>query len=181
MLFIFSALTSQVPCLSKLYTKDCLNNYKEYTITAICDGDTVLAGPGKCEHGFSQNKVRLLGIDAFEIGQKPYGEASKKFLTNLLLNKKVCIELDAQEKDIYERTLGYVFLGKKFVNEELLKSGNAILYNFPPNIKYIKRLKKAQIYARQNMFGAWERHSYILETPAQWRHKHPYKKHVSFR
>lgn len=172
MLFIFSALTSQVPCLSKLYTKDCLNDYKEFTVAAICDGDTVLAGHGKCEHGFSQNKVRLLGIDAFEIGQKPYGESSKKFLTNLLLNKKVCIELDIEEKDKYDRTLGYVFLGKVLVNEEIVKNGHGIINSFPPNTKYIKRLKKAQIYARENKLGIWKEANYIKETPTQWRQKH---------
>ncbi len=63
-----------------------------------------------------------------------------------------------------------------FVNEEVLKNGYAILYDFPPNIKYISKLKKAQIYARQNMLGVWEKQSYIKETPSQWRHKHPFKK-----
>lgn len=216
MLFIIFIFSPQVFCLSKLYTNDCLNDYKEYTVSAICDGDTILIGPGKCEHGFSQNKIRLLGIDAFETGQKPLGEASKKFLSNLLLNKKVCVELDTQEKDKYDRTLGYVFLIKPknviastfatlsvnsakqsnksnmkskiasspprrvlamtkgtnpFVNEELLKEGLAILYSFPPNTKYIKRLKKAQIFARENKLGIWKDNDYIKETPYQFRRR----------
>ena len=62
------------------------------------------------------------------------------------------------------------------LNEELVKNGLALLYDFPPNIKYIDRLKAAQIYARKNMLGVWEKHSYIAETPAEWRHKHPFKK-----
>ena len=66
-----------------------------------------------------------------------------------------------------------------FVNEELLKNGFALLYDFPPNVKYISRLKKAQIYARQNMLGVWENHSYIIETPAQWRKKHPFKQKLT--
>ncbi len=66
-----------------------------------------------------------------------------------------------------------------FINEELLKNGQALLYDFPPNIKYISRLKKAQIYARQNMLGVWEKQNYIKETPYQFRHKRPFKKHMS--
>lgn len=161
----------------------------------VFDGDTVLLT--------NNQKIRLLGIDAFEHDQLPYGPKAKEFLIMLTLNKKVCVETDIEEKDIYGRTLGYVFINGRmdvraygrmeenslnhtptrphahtpiFINEELLKSGNAILYDFPPNIKYIDRLKKAQIFARQNMIGIWEKHSYIPETPAQWRHKHPYKK-----
>ena len=99
----------------------------------------------------------------------------------LLLNKNVCIETDVQKNDIYGRTLGYVFVNKSFINEEILKNGYAILYNFPPNIKYIDKLKKAQVYARQNMLGIWEKQSYILETPSQWRHEHPFKKKLDIK
>ena len=94
----------------------------------------------------------------------------------LLLNKTVCIETDITEKDIYGRTLGYVFTNNLFINESLLKKGLAILYDFPPNTKYIYKLKKAQSYARENMLGIWKEHSYIVETPSQWRHEHPFKK-----
>ena len=114
-------------------------------------------------------KIRLLGIDAFEMGQIPHGKESKDFLRDLLLDKTVCIETDVNEKDIYERTLGYVFLDTAFVNEQILKNGYTVLYNFPPNVKYIDELKKAQAQARENMLGIWEEQDYITETPAQYR------------
>ena len=151
-----------------IFTKDCKKENKDYVVKTVFDGDTVLLN--------NNEKIRLLGIDAFELEQNQYGKVGKDFLSMLVLNKKVCVETDAQENDIYKRTLGYVFLDKKFANEELLKKGYAILYDFPPNIKYIDRLKKAQIYARQNMLGIWREHNYIKETPSQWRHEHPFKK-----
>jgi len=133
-----------------------------FPVEHVFDGDTISA---------HEQKIRLLGIDAYEYDQLPYGKTAKDFLTKLVLGKKVCIETDVEKKDIYERTLGYVFLDKVFVNEELLKNGQAILYNFPPNVKYLQRLKKAQIYARENMLGIWEKENYIKETPYQHRHK----------
>ena len=152
---------------SSLFTKSCLKNSKGFVVKKVFDGDTVLVGNGE--------KIRLLGIDAFEHDQIPYGPKGKEFLTRLLLNKIVCVETDVNEKDVYGRTLWYVFVENLFINEELLKNGYAVLYDFPPNVKYIDRLKKAQVYARENMLGIWEKHDFVLETPAQWRYKHKFK------
>ena len=135
---------------------------------AVFDGDTILLDNNK--------KIRLLGIDAFEHDQNQYGKIGKDYLTKLVLNKKVCVETDVQENDVYNRTLGYVFFNKTFINEEVVKNGLALLYDFPPNVKYLSRLKAAQIYARKNMTGIWKEHNYIKETPSQWRHEHPFKK-----
>lgn len=122
--------------------------------------------------------------------QNEYGKQAKDFLTKLVLNKRVCVETDVEEKDKYDRTLGYVFVrsidqwGKKSIgksklpnrptdlvlaNEELVKNGLAIVYSFPPNTRYLSKLKKAQIFARQSMIGIWKEGNYIKETPGQWR------------
>ncbi len=127
-------------------------------------------------------KIRFLGIDAFEHEQFPYGPPGHKLLSMLVLGKNVCIETDVTEKDKYGRTLGYVFLNdknnQKFINEEIVKSGYAILYPSELNVRYKNRLKKALIYGRSNMLGVWSKYDYILESPSEWRHKHPhhYKK-----
>ena len=149
------------------FSSNCLKDYKEFVVKAVCDGDTISLTD--CKSDQKEKKIRLLGIDAFEHDQFPYGKEGKDFLTKLVLNKKVCIETDVNEKDIYGRTLGYVLLKDTFINEELLKNGLALLYDFPPNTKYIDKLKKAQIYARKNMIGVWKDGDYIKETPAQHR------------
>lgn len=168
-----------------LFTKDCSLNSKQYFVKAVMDGDTILIEKKLEGINKKHERIRLLGIDAFEFDQAPYGLQAKNFLSMLVLNKAICIETDIQKKDVYDRTLGYVFITRLahstnhtpiFVNELLLKSGLAILYDFPPNVKYIERLKKAQTYARRNMLGAWEKQDYILETPSQFRKKHPFKK-----
>ena len=150
------------------FTNNCSKENKQYVVKKVFDGDTILI-----KNEDTETKIRFLGIDAFEHDENIYGKKAKDFLSMLLLNKNVCIETDVQKSDIYGRTLGYVFVNDLLINEELLKNGYAILYDFPPNTKYIYRLKKAQIYARENMLGIWKEHNYIKETPAQWRHKNP--------
>lgn len=169
---------------SSLFSEDCLSDNKKVLVKAVCDGDTISLT--NCKNDQKENKIRLIGIDAFEMGQKPFGEKGRKFLADLVLNKKVCIELDKDKEDKYERTLGYVFVdgsevqGSRvhksknhifFINEELIKNGLAIVYNFPPNVKYVDRLKDAQTYARDNMLGIWENMDYLEETPYEFRHK----------
>ena len=154
----------------QLFTNNCRIENKQSVVKKVFDGDTILVEKG------DGIKIRLLGIDAFEHDENIYGIRGKDFLSMLVLNKNVCIETDVQKNDIYGRTLGYVFVNNLLINEELLKNGLALLYDFPPNTKYLYRLKKAQIYGRENMLGIWEKQSFILETPSQWRHKHPFKK-----
>lgn len=159
------------------FSKNCSNDNKEYFVKEVFDGDTISIIPINHNKNTRYEKIRLLGIDAFEKDQNEFGMLGKQYLTMLLLSKKVCIETDVQEKDKYERTLGYVFLGraldkKRFINEDLVKNGYALLYSYPPNIKYIEGLKKAQVYARANMLGVWSKNEYILETPSEYRKKH---------
>ena len=179
LLILFFLGILNVQCSTdKLFSKNCLQAGNTYRVKRVFDGDTILIEAEKtASTGNKKNeyKIRFLGIDAFEHDQLPYGPKAWDFLTMLVLNKKVCIETDVQEQDRYGRTLGYVFLVSKSVNEELLRNGQALLYDFPPNIKYIDKLKKAETYARKNMLGVWEKQDYIAETPAQWRHKHPHK------
>ncbi|MBI2995700.1 MAG: thermonuclease family protein [Candidatus Melainabacteria bacterium] len=173
-LFLFLAFSFQLSAFSSsIFTNDCTKdtNQNIYKVKFVYDGDTIVLE--------NNETIRLHGIDSFELEQNIYGKKAKDFLANLVLNKNVCIESDLQKIDPYKRTLGYVFIGgthNLFLNEALLKNGFAILANFPPNLRYIFRLKKAQVYARQNMLGVWEKNNFILETPSQWRHKHPFKK-----
>lgn len=167
LLFIFQIPANADYKADTKFSSNCLKDYKEFVVRAVCDGDTISLT--SCKNEEKEKKIRLLGIDAFEHDQVHYGEKGKQFLSKLVLNKKVCIETDVNENDVYGRTLGYVFLNNTFINEELLKNGLALLYDFPPNIKYIDKLKKAQIYARKKMIGVWKDSDYIKETPAEYR------------
>ncbi len=73
--------------------------------------------------------VRLLGINTPERGERYYDKA-KNFLENEILNKSVKLEYGKEKKDLYNRTLAYVFLDSENVNLKLVEEGFANFY-FP--------------------------------------------------
>ncbi len=116
-------------------------------VKEVIDGDTFVT--------FSGEKVRLIGIDTPEEGRFYYYQA-KNALKNLIEGKSVRLEFDIVKKDIYNRLLAYVFIDTIFVNYYLLKNGFSYIYTFPPNLKYINKLRKALDYAIRNKKGMWK-------------------------
>lgn len=128
-------------------------------VKRVIDGDTFVV-----ENGTKKgDKVRLIGVDAPETRNTSrkkigyYGEESKVFLTKLLTNKKVRLLADVGKRDRYGRILAYVYLGKTFVNAELVKKGYAQVYTVPPNIKYAELFVELEREARNHGRGLWKR------------------------
>lgn len=90
-------------------------------VKRVVDGDTI-----EIENN---TKIRMLGINTPEKGERYYAEA-KKFLEDLILNKTIELEKTEEDTDMYERKLRYVFLDEQNVNLELVKNGFANFY-FP--------------------------------------------------
>ena len=136
----------------------------------IYDGDTI----GAVANGRFE-KIRLIGIDAPEMGQRPWGSKARKSLESLVAaaDSKVLLEFDVEQRDKYGRVLGYLWTQDgRLINEELLKKGSAVLFTFPPNVKYVKRLQTAQKMARDNKSGIWGENG-LRETPYEYRKEHP--------
>jgi endonuclease YncB( thermonuclease family) len=95
----------------------------EGTVVKVVDGDTVHI---EISHQFfdvtlTKNvDVRLVGIDAPETKgkEKPLGLKAKAYLTQLIENKKVSVEIEGT--DVYDRYLGTVFLDEVNVNQKLI-------------------------------------------------------------
>ena len=73
----------------------------------------------------------------------------------LIEGKSVRLEYDVQKKDKYNRILAYVYIGDKMVNMEMVKQGFAMMYTYPPNVRYVQRFIEAQKDARDNKRGLW--------------------------
>jgi len=134
------------------------------------DGDTITV-----LWGGRREKVRLIGIDAPEVEQRPWGQRAKKYLKDLLDASRwaVSIELDVEKKDQYGRLLSYVWTSdRRMINVQMLKEGYAMLYTFPPNIRYVDEFKKVQDEARRKGLGIWGKAG-IKETPREYRKEHP--------
>ncbi|CAO3618303.1 unnamed protein product [Cunninghamella echinulata] len=81
--------------------------------------------------------IRIAGVDApegnhFSMKQQPFYVESKSFLTSLILNRHVKVQL--LSRDQYSRVVGMVYFRKppffirKNVSEEMLKQGFASIY-----------------------------------------------------
>jgi endonuclease YncB( thermonuclease family) len=149
------------------------------TVVRVSDGDTLAV---QVPNQRQLEKIRLLGIDCPEVahgandpGQEPWGTRAKEFAAKLVLNKQVRIETDVQPRDKYGRLLGYVFIGKTFVNLELVRNGHAMLLTYAPNVKYVDQFTKAQREAREAGRGLWDPKDQLTESPHTYRHNGHHK------
>lgn len=100
--------------------------------------------------------IRLIGVDAPELRQVPWGENSRQALTQLVEGKKVRIETDVRLHDQYDRLLAYVYADGLFVNAEMLRQGQAVMSTMPPNVAHIEDYQKAQQEAKEVRRGLWD-------------------------
>jgi endonuclease YncB( thermonuclease family) len=102
---------------------------QSFEVVRVVDGDTLHLGTP--DLGGDSTKVRLLGIDAPEMGtnrsERMYFSAeATAFARQMALGRKVRVYLDerAGSRDRYRRLLAYLELPDgKFLNEELLSEG----------------------------------------------------------
>ncbi|MCK4491416.1 MAG: lamin tail domain-containing protein [Candidatus Altiarchaeales archaeon] len=104
------------------------------TVSQVIDGDSMLLEGG--------GEVRLLGVNAPEMGQPYYGESTER-LRGLVEGKEVVLEEDVVGEDQYGRSLRYVFLGDENVCVRLVREGYATVYIIPPNTRYEAELRGA--------------------------------------
>jgi micrococcal nuclease len=122
-------------------------------VVYVYDGDTI-----KLDNG---ENVRYLGIDTPEMNYKKppaerFAEQAKRFNEQLVAQKKVRLEFDAQRRDKYDRLLAYVYVDDIFVNAEILKQGYGKVYIIPPNVKYADEFLALQREAKAGKKGIWQ-------------------------
>ena len=76
-------------------------------VVGVSDGDTITL----LDRNNTRHKIRLSGIDAPEKAQ-PFGQASKKSLSDLVYYKQVLVSW--QKKDRYQRIIGKISLEVAF-------------------------------------------------------------------
>jgi len=132
--------------------------YSYYRVKKVYDGDTILLSSGI--------KVRFLGINTPEVegrnkSAQAGGEIAKKWLQAKLKNTKVRLEKDVEKKDKYGRTLAHIFTeDKQHINLQLVEQGLASVNIYPPNLKYVDVLIKAEYKAELSQLGIWQYQEY---------------------
>ena len=129
------------------------------TVTNIVDGDTF----DMVDSTGNIIRIRPIGINADEMhdnshGKKgPFAQQAKDYLTMLIYNKQVRLEMDVQKKDKWKRILAYVFVDDSlFVNAAMVRQGLAVIETEPPNIKYADYFYELQQKARNEKVGMWK-------------------------
>lgn len=139
---------------------------KNFTGTAkVIDGDSI---------SVDDREVRLFGIDAPEYHQTcfdakrseyPCGKVSQEFLYDFINGKKVTCHY--AEKDKYNRYLGKCEIGKTSINQEIVKNGMAVIYNFTESDEVMEALESS---AQKQKLGIWQG---AFQLPKDYRKSHP--------
>jgi micrococcal nuclease len=74
------------------------------------------------------------------------------------------LETDVQQFDRNGRTLAYLFLPDgRMLNEELAREGFATALVYPPNVRYVERIRRAVAEARSAKRGLWATDGFACE------------------
>jgi len=131
--------------LSCSIKNDIVRDEPEYRVIGIKDGDTI-----EILYNGKSQIIRLAHIDCPEKKQ-PFGNAAKKYTSNLCFGKNVRI-IPTGKKDRYKRLIAEVYVGSRCVNKALVKAGMAWHYTkYSDDTEYAQLEKKA----RQKRVGLW--------------------------
>lgn len=129
-----------------------------FEVTKIIDGDTI-----EVKINTQTEKIRMIGVDTPETldPRKPvqcFGNEASAKTKELLLNKKVRLEIDTtqSDRDKYQRLLRYIYRDDGlFINKWLIQNGYAHEYTYNIPYKFQQEFKTAEKYARENSLGLW--------------------------
>tara|TARA_B110000014_G_C20048753_1_gene545469 strand:- start:98 stop:562 length:465 start_codon:yes stop_codon:yes gene_type:complete len=117
-------------------------------VTRVVDGDTVIG-----YYRGHEERVRLIGIDAPEIGQCFSLEAAK-MLAHITLGQTIRVETEKDDRDKYGRLLLNLYRDDGvLINKVLIQQGVAIQMAVAPNIRYISELYAAEANAIKYRVG----------------------------
>ena len=128
------------------------------------DGDTVAVTLNDGANGSrSVENVRLIGIDTPETKRPDtpiecFGKKASAATASLIPpGTPVRLERDVEERDRYGRLLAYVFRANDglFINHELVRTGFAAAYTYPPNVAYTDTFREAAEVAQAVGVGLW--------------------------
>jgi micrococcal nuclease len=119
------------------------------------DGDTI-----EVRIGGSIEDVRYIGVDTPET-VKPgtpvqcFGPQAHRFNARLVEGRRVRLVFGVERRDVYNRLLAYVHLGRRFVNAELVRRGLARTLTIAPNDRFAGRFGRLQAGAARAGRGLW--------------------------
>lgn len=126
-------------------------------VRRISDGDSLYCADGE--------RVRLLLIDAPEMAQRPFGQQAKAALERLAPEgARLELELDVRTRDQHGRLLAYAYASDgRMINEEMARAGQVVALVYPPDVRYVDRIRAAVFNAREQRVGLWATEAFRCE------------------
>lgn len=126
-------------------------------VTRVIDGDTI-----EVRVGNRLVDVRLIGMDTPEsvhptVADECFGAAAARYARTILENQEVVLTFDVERRDLYDRTLAYVWIDDELFNAEIVRAGYAQSYTVPPNVLHAEEILHAQREARRSNVGLWNK------------------------
>jgi micrococcal nuclease len=152
MQFLITILVTAVAVLQTSPFGGGVKRSEPLLVRSVIDGDTIDVA--------TVGRVRLLGIDAPEIGRgldtsAPFGREARDRLAALVLHRWVRLEQEGVALDVYNRHLAYVITGDgQFVNAVLVREGLARVSARTP-LTRLAELQRAESEAQSFRRGMW--------------------------
>jgi endonuclease YncB( thermonuclease family) len=143
---------SALIAIAAMFTARPLERSELVLVRAVIDGDTIDV--------MTFGRVRLLGIDAPEIGRvfdtsAPFAYAARDKLAGLVLHRWVRLEMDGERFDTYKRRLAYVVTEDDVcANVVLVREGLARV-SARVALARLDELKRAEAEAQSFRKGMW--------------------------
>jgi micrococcal nuclease len=122
-------------------------------VRRVVDGDTLLLKDG--------TRVRMIGIDTPETKKEgtpvqPFGPEASEYTKKFCEGGTVRLVFDGERHDDYGRLLAHVYVGDRFLSEELIRKGLArVLYRHPYSDAMKDRFRAAENAAKREKQGIW--------------------------
>lgn len=132
-------------------------------VLRVIDGDTIVV-----KVNGQEEYIRMIGIDAPESvspeenDNSVYGELAAEYTSQYLENGlRIYLTYDQERKDMYDRTLAYIWLNEdiedinNLYQKQMVEDGFAFAIKFEPNTKYWQVLNSGMQEAGSNHKGLW--------------------------
>jgi micrococcal nuclease len=122
-------------------------------VTRILDGDSI-----RCAE---QGSVRLIGLDAPEQNQEPFGsQATAAARAMLPAGAVLKLKPGVNPRDRYGRLLAYVWYNGVSFNWQMIRRGWAVSYPYDNKTLWVERFAAAEARARAEGLGLWGKNGF---------------------
>ena len=154
-------------------------NYPKVQISRVSSGQSV-EWIDKSQQPPVIQQGRLMGIDAPDLAQEPWGKQAKQRLEELIgipAKGSVSVEFDSTDADKYGRKFVYLWKDGRLLNEQLLKDGcvlasmrsSSSASTSVSGMKYRDRFIRGSQYARIMAQGIWNPAQPMRMSPSEFR------------